>query len=197
MTAPFIQGSRVYLRGLEREDFRSMSEWVNDADVTRLLFMGLFPANLEALIAQWERDRSNPEEVTFAVCDKDSNRFVGTTGLYRIHWVMRTGEFRVFLGDKRAWNRGLGTECAKLMVVYGFEKLNLHKVWLGVNADNVGGVKAYQKAGFVHEGVLRQEQYRNFRYYDAIRMSLLRSEYEEIREKYLCESTKSMTAGAR
>lgn len=197
MTAPFIQGSRVYLRGLEREDFRSMSEWVNDADVTRLLFMGLFPANLEALIAQWERDRSNPEEVTFAVCDKDSNRFVGTTGLYRIHWVMRTGEFRVFLGDKRAWNRGLGTECAKLMVVYGFEKLNLHKVWLGVNADNVGGVKAYQKAGFVHEGVLRQEQYRNFRYYDAIRMSLLRSEYEEIREKYLCESTKSMAAGAR
>lgn len=197
MSAPFIQGSRIYLRGLEREDLRAMSEWLNDADVTRLLFMGLFPANLESLMAQWERDRSNPEEVTFAVCDQASNCFVGTTGLYRIHWVMRTGEFRVFLGDKKVWNGGLGTECAKLMVVYGFEKLNLNKVWLGVNADNVGGLKAYQKAGFVHEGVLRQEQYRNFRYYDAIRMSLLRSEYEVIRETYLREDAKSMAAGAR
>lgn len=197
MSARFVEGNRVYLRSLEREDLRLMSEWLNDAEVTRLLFMGLFPANLESLVAQWERDRGNPEEVTFAVCDRKSSRFVGTTGLYRIHWVMRTGEFRVFLGNKSVWNCGFGTECAQLMVVYAFEKLNLNKVWLGVNAENIGGVKAYQKAGFVHEGVLRQEQYRNFRYYDAIRMSLLRSEYEAIRENYLCDGQKSMTAGAR
>jgi [ribosomal protein S5]-alanine N-acetyltransferase len=184
MKAAFLQGHQVYLRSLERADLQLMAEWLNDSDVTRLLFMGLFPANLEMLVAQWERDRSNPEEVAFAVCEKTSNQFIGTTGLYRIHWVMRTGEFRVFLGDKRVWNRGIGTECAKLMVAYGFEKLNLNKVWLGVNADNTGGVKAYQKAGFVHEGVLRQEQYRNFRYYDAIRMSMLRSEYESLRERY-------------
>lgn len=197
ISAPFIQGHRVHLRSLEREDLRLMSEWLNDADVTRLLFMGLFPANLESLVAQWERDRSNPEEVTFAVCAKASNRFVGTTGLYRIHWVMRTGEFRIFLGDKKAWNRGLGTECARLMVVYAFEKLNLNKVWLGVNTENAGGVKAYQKAGFMQEGILRQEQYRNFRYYDAIRMSLLRSEYEGVRDTYLCESAKDAVAGVK
>jgi [ribosomal protein S5]-alanine N-acetyltransferase len=186
MNAAFLQGQQVYLRSLERADLSLMKEWLSDAEVTRLLFMGLFPPNLESLVAQWERDRNSPEEVTFAACDRKSDEFVGTTGIYRIHWVMRTGEFRVFLGDKRVWNRGLGTECAKLMVVYGFEKLNLNKMWLGVNAENAGGVRAYQKAGFVHEGVLRQEQYRNFRYYDAIRMSLLRSEYEPMRENYLC-----------
>lgn len=195
MSAPFIQGHRVYLRSVERQDLALITEWLNDPEVTRLLFMGLFPANLESLVAQWERDRSNPEEVTLAVCDKESNRFVGTAGLYRIHWVMRTGEFRVFLGDKKAWNRGLGTECTRLMVVYGFEKLNLNKVWLGVNAENAGGVKAYQKAGFVHEGILRQEQYRNCQYYDAVRMSLLRSEYEAIRDTYLCETAKNAAAG--
>lgn len=197
MIAPFLQGQHIYLRSLERADLQLMAEWLNDPDVTRLLFMGLFPSNLEALTAQWERDRNNPEETTFAVCDKTSNQFVGTTGVYRIQWVMRTGEFRVFLGDKRVWNRGIGTECAKLMVVFGFEKLNLNKMWLGVNADNAAAVKAYQKAGFVHEGVLRQEQYRNFRYYDAIRMSMLRSEYEPIRENYLHRNAKCMTAIAK
>lgn len=195
MTA-FLQGQHVYLRSMERGDLRLMAEWLNDAEVTRFLFMGLFPSNLESLVANWERDRSSPEEVTFAVCDKVSNEFVGTTGIYRIHWVMRTWEFRVFLGDKRVWNRGMGTECAKLMVVYGFEKLNLNKVWLGVNQENAGGACAYQKAGFVHEGVLRQEQYRNFRYYDVVRMSLLRSEYEAMRENYLETNEKVKCARA-
>jgi RimJ/RimL family protein N-acetyltransferase len=119
------------------------------------------------------------------VCDKEQEVFIGTTGLYSINWIMRAAEFRVFIGNKAFWNRGIGTECTKLMVVYGLEKLNLNRIWLGVNADNLGGVHAYEKAGFVREGVLRQEQYRNFRYYDVIRMSILRTEYEKIREGYL------------
>lgn len=185
MNAPFLTGTQVYLRSLERADLAAMADWLNDNEVTRLLFMGLWPANVEALTAQWERDRQSPDEVTFAVCDAKTEAFVGTTGLYRIQWVMRTGEFRIFLGDKKVWNRGIGTECAKLMLNYGFEKLNLNKVWLGVNSENIGGVRAYEKAGFVHEGILRQEQYRNFRYYDAIRMSVLRCEYEKLRAESL------------
>ena len=188
MKIPFLAGSRVHLRSLERGDFPAMADWLNDDEVTRLLFMGLWPSNVELLAAQWERDRQSPEEVTFAVCDARTGTFVGTTGLYRIQWVMRTAEFRIFLGDKTVWNRGIGTECAALMAGYGFEKLNLNKVWLGVNCENLGGVRAYEKAGFVHEGILRQEQYRNFRYYDAIRMSMLRCEYEKLRdERLLCE----------
>src|SRR5579864_5597197 len=171
MNAPFLTGTQVYLRSLERADLAAMADWLNDSEVTRLLFMGLWPANVEAL--------------TCGVCDAKTEACVGTTGLYRIQWVMRTGEFRIFLGDKKVWNRGMGTECAKLMLNYGFEKLNLNKVWLGVNSENIGGVRAYEKAGFVHEGILRQEQYRNFRYYDAIRMSMLRYEYEKLRDESL------------
>lgn len=184
MKAQFLASEQIYLRAYERGDLPMMVEYLNDPEVTRLLFMGLVPSSVEMLVAQWERDRNSQEEVVFAVCDKRTDAFLGTTGLYRIHWVMRTGEFRIFLGDKRFWNRGIGTECTKLMVSYGFEKLNLNRVWLGVNSENTGAVRAYEKAGFVHEGVLRQEQYRNLRYYDAIRMSVLRSEYEHFRENY-------------
>ena len=162
-----------------------MVEWINDHDVTRLLFTGVRPASIELLTQQWEQDQRSQNEITFAVCDKETDVFIGTTGLYRIDWVMRTAEFRIFLGDKKFWNRGIGTECTKLMVIYGFDKLNFNKVSLGVNADNAGAVRAYEKAGFAREGILRQEQYRNFRYYDVIRMSMLRSEYEQFREGYL------------
>jgi RimJ/RimL family protein N-acetyltransferase len=162
-----------------------MVEWINDHDVTQLLFTGMRPANIELLTQQWEQDQRSQNEIAFAVCDKETDVFIGTTGLYRIEWVMRNAEFRVFLGNKKFWNRGVGTECTKLMVIYGFDKLNLNKVFLGVNADNGGAVRAYEKARFVREGILRQEQYRNFRYYDVIRMSILRSEYDQFREGYL------------
>ena len=162
-----------------------MVEWINDHDVTQLLFIGMRPANIELLTQQWEQDQRVQNEIAFAVCDKETDVFIGTTGLYRIEWVMRTAEFRVFLGNKKFWNRGIGAECTKLMVIYGFDKLNVNKVFLGVNADNGGAVRAYEKAGFVREGILRQEQYRNFRYYDVIRMSILRSEYDQFRAGYL------------
>jgi|SRR5579864_1652794 len=185
MTASFLAGKRVYLRDFRRTDLDAMVAWINDQEVTRLLFMGGRPANLELLEEQWERDQRNQHEVTFAVCLIDGDVFVGTTGLYSINWMMHSAEFRVFLGDRTAWGRGIGTECTKLMVVYGFEKLNLNRIWLGVNQENVGGVRAYEKAGFVREGVLRQEQFRNFRYYDAVRMAILRSEYERLRGDYV------------
>jgi len=185
MKTPFAVGKRIYLRGLERTDLEAMVAWINDHEVTRLMFTGDRPACLELLEEQWEQAQGNPKEIAFAVCDNEGDTFIGTTGLYSINWIMRNAEFRVFLGNKAYWNQGIGTECTKLMVVYGFEKLDLNRIWLGVNSENIGAVRAYEKAGFVREGVLRQEQYRNFRYYDVTRMSMLRSEYEKLREGYL------------
>jgi ribosomal-protein-alanine N-acetyltransferase len=185
MKSPFMIGNQVYVNSLERCDLEATVEWINDQDVTRLLFTGLRPANIEILAEQWGHDQRNQNEVALAVREKQSDTFIGTTGLYSINWIMRTAEFRVFLGNKAFWNRGVGTECTKLMVVYGFEKLNLNRIWLGVNGENVGGARAYEKAGFVREGILRQEQYRNFKYYDVIRMSILRCEYEKLKEGYL------------
>ena len=92
--------------------------------------------------------------------------------------------FRVLIGEKDFWNGGYGTEVTQLMVAYGFEVLNMHKVWLGVTSDNVGAVRCYDKVGFVKEGVLRAETYRNSRYYDAVRMSILRHEYDQLRDKW-------------
>ena len=185
MKEPFMIGRQVYLRGLERADLPTMVRWINDSEVTRLLFMGDRPATVERLTEQWEQEQHSPRDIVFAVCTNEDDTFIGTTGLYTINWIMHTAEFRIFLGEKSFWNRGIGTEVTKMMVVYGFEKLNLNRIWLGVNAENKGGVRAYEKAGFVREGVLRQEQYRNFQYYDVIRMGLLRSEYERMREGYL------------
>ena len=45
------------------------------------------------------------------------------------------------------------------------------------------GIKAYEKAGFVREGTLRQAMYHNDEYCDFFVMSILRKEYYERKKK--------------
>ena len=177
MYHPFIIGEKLYLRGLEREDLKgNMFQWANDAEVTRYMFMGALPNTIELLAEEYEQLMKSKNNVVFAVVDKETGTHIGNVGLYVINWISRSAEFRIVIGEKDFWNKGYGTEATRLTVQYGFEKLNLNKVWLGVNAEHTSAVMAYEKAGFVREGVLRQEIYRNSRYYDAIRMSILREE---------------------
>ena len=61
---------------------------------------------------------------------------------------------------------------------YGFDTLNLHRIWLTVLADNAGAIRAYEKAGFVHEGAQRDATYRDGGYLDLILMSVLRPEWD-------------------
>jgi len=49
---------------------------------------------------------------------------------------------------------------------------------------NLRGVKAYEKAGFTIEGVLRQAIYINNQYSDEIIMGLLREEYDKMKESF-------------
>lgn len=178
MNHPFVIGDRVYLRGLEKIDLTgNMSQWANDSDVTYYMFMGATPSTGERLEDEYEPLWKSKIDIVLAVIDKKTDVHIGNVGLYVINWISRAAELRIIIGEKKYWNKGYGTEASQLTVAYGFEKLNLNKIWLGVNQDNKSAVKTYEKAGFIHEGILRQEIYRNGQYYDALRMSILRDEY--------------------
>lgn len=180
MRTPFITGDRVSLRGLEREDLKgNMFNWANDSEVTYYMWTGLKPNSTEALEQEYEQLIHSKNDVAFALVDKETSTHIGNVGLYSINWVYRSAEYRILIGEKDYWNKGYGKEAADLTIQYGFDKLNLNKIWLGVNAEQENAVKSYQNAGFVREGILRQEIYRNGKYYDAIRMSVLREEYDE------------------
>ncbi len=182
---PFLDGHLTLLRALEEADLDGpMSQWSNDREVTRMLYRGAYPENRASAKAAMDAVAQNPREVELAIIAKASRRHRGVTGIHSMNPIARSAEFRVLIGEKGFWNGGYGTEVTQLMVAYGFEVLNMHKVWLGVTAENLGAVRCYEKVGFVKEGVLRDETYRNSRYYDAVRMSILRPEYDQLRDTW-------------
>jgi len=181
MTSPavsgFLQGPRLALRAVQPEDAAALAAWMADEEVTYFMFTGQRPLTEARVAEDLQRTVDDARNAVFMVVERETGRTIGTAGLYDAHPTALKAEFRVLLGDKMCWNRGYGTEVTELLLFYGFDRLNLNKIWLGVIAENAGAHHAYLKAGFREEGRLREELYRNSRYYDAIRMSVLRAEY--------------------
>jgi RimJ/RimL family protein N-acetyltransferase len=67
----------------------------------------------------------------------------------------------------------------QLMVKHGFCDLNLNRIFLRVNENNPRAIRSYEKAGFIHEGRMRQARFQDNVYIDVIIMSVLHSEWQE------------------
>ena len=173
----FLEGEHVALRPIEPEDMPRITKWINDGTVTYYMFYGQEPRTVAHVSEEFDHYIKSANEAAFLVEDKQTGTPVGFAGLFEIHSTSRKAEFRVLLGEKAFWNRGYGTEVTELLIFYGFDRLNLNRVFLGVTDENRGAVRAYEKTGFKVEGRLRQDIYRNSRYYDSIRMAILRDEY--------------------
>ncbi len=163
---------------------RSIAAWCHDRAVTEHLLRGTFPLYEPLALRDFRAMAESEHDVELAVMALEPETFVGVAGLHSIHWIARSAEFRILLGERAFWGRGIGTEVAQLVSAYGFELLNLHKVWLGVNDDNLGARRSYDKAGFTAEGVLRDEVFRNGTYHHVTRMSMLEHEYRRQRSSW-------------
>lgn len=180
---PFLAGKSVSLRGLRRDDMESYRRWLDNPEATYFMESGWRPASDRDLEEIYRQSTESADTVAFAIVDRKTKKAIGCCGLYAIQWICRRADFRILVGEPAAWNRGLGSEAARLTLAYGFDKLNLETIYLGVNTENKRAIKSYENAGFVPEGVRRKLIYRNGRYYDALMMSILREEYFAVKSK--------------
>lgn len=181
-----IYGEHVRLRAVERDDIQHYYAWVNDPEVTRNLALYLPMSNRDE--EQWferaTQGDANERPLAIEVHDGHSWKLIGNCGVFSIEWVNSSAELGIMIGEKSAWNQGYGTEVMTLLLRHCFETLNLNRVFLRVYADNPRGIRAYQKAGFVEEGRMREAVFKHGRYDDVILMSVLRSEWQaRIKEK--------------
>jgi RimJ/RimL family protein N-acetyltransferase len=174
----FLVGSQVYLRPIEAEDGPVFAQWLNDAEVRRTLNRQN-PISLR-IEQEWiESTNKDERTLSLAIVIKESERLIGGAGLREIDFVNRHAVFGICLGDKNEWDKGYGTETLCLLLGHAFETMNLHRVSLHVLEHNKRGQRCYEKAGFVREGVLRQETFREGRYWDTVVMAILREEWRE------------------
>ncbi len=178
MKTPFIIGQQIYLRPLEPEDLNeTYLGWLNDPEVAQYLESGIFPSTQGALENFYNRVVGASDCALLAIASKEADQHIGNVKLEPIDWVHRKATFGILVGDKQYWGKGVGVEATRLMVEYGFFRLNLNRIELGVYAEHQAAVRAYERVGFRVEGRLRENMFLDNEYRDSLLMGLLRSEY--------------------
>ncbi|HZK17280.1 MAG: GNAT family protein [Anaerolineaceae bacterium] len=182
---PILYAERIRLRASEREDIPLFLKWVNDPDVCENLEQTtvLNRVHEEAWFENVSKGPSEELPLVIEVRQETENAegngwvAIGNIALIDIHQVNRSAEIGIMIGEKNYWDRGFGTEAMRRMCQYGFDELNLHRIFLRVFEGNQRGIKAYQKAGFVYEGTMRQARYHLGRYWDVDFMGIIKSEW--------------------
>ena len=82
---------------------------------------------------------------------------IGNVYLLNIDKENSKAEYGIMLGDEAARGKGIGTKAAKLMLKFAFEELGLHRVYLRALEENDRAIKSYENAGFVKEGILKDD----------------------------------------
>jgi diamine N-acetyltransferase len=172
-----LEGETVRLRPVHESEVAQLTEWFNDAEVRFWLHHS-------------EREDATPEDrrpvyipqasdSLLSLAIEGDGRLVGVIHLVDIDRTHGRAELAIVIGQKSAWSRGYGTDAMRTLLRHAFGEMGLRRVHLVTDADNARGIRAYEKAGFVHEGTLRKHRLRLGEPIDMIVMSVLREEWKK------------------
>jgi RimJ/RimL family protein N-acetyltransferase len=171
-----LRGDRIILAPLRDEDSRTLFDWINERDDV-LLSAPYKPVHAADHRDWFDAIRSRQDVAIFGIRLLDDDRLIGSCQLYGIDPRARSAELQIRIGEADARDQGLGTEAVQLLLRHAFADLNLHRVQLRVFASNERAQGAYERAGFRHEGTLRDAAYVDGAWDDVVVMGLLRDEW--------------------
>lgn len=159
-----ILGEKVLVRRLKEGDGKIFHELVIE---NSSLIREYFPVLTEVLstiegaeyyvrsrLIQW----LNQESFSFGLWDKEKMYLVGYLDISR-RMPEKMGELRFFI-DKNRMGEGLMTDTLSVMIPYFFNQLLLDKIILKGSTENFTLPNLARKHGFLREGELRGENYK-------------------------------------
>jgi RimJ/RimL family protein N-acetyltransferase len=175
---PDLKGARVLLRGLREGDAVDRRRCGYDAEFERMLGHDApaSPDMTEDAAQGWLRGRRGMP-ICWAI--EQGGRCIGTVGFVNMSRRSAWATLAVEIFDTGQWSRGLGGESSRLALRHAFETLRMYRVELQVLSYNRRAIRAYEKCGFVGEGVVRECRRVDGVWIDDLRMSVLDREYRE------------------
>jgi len=166
----------IRIRELREQDIWILHKWVNDPEIIK--YTNSFRPISEMEQREWMNNtRYFRNNYIFGIENEAEGNILGICGLYNFDVIARNAELRMKIGDRAYHGQGVGTKALKLLLEYGYQNVNLHKIWLKVLANNKAAIRLYENAGFFKEGILREEMFIKGCYHDVYLMSLLENEY--------------------
>jgi RimJ/RimL family protein N-acetyltransferase len=174
-----IKGAKTGLRALEKEDLPLLRDWRNIPQF-RKHFREVRELNMHNQ-EQWLTITNNrPIDFMFGIVDLSTNELIGACGLLYINWINRAADCSFYIGKDEAYidKQGFAHDAAKTLIEYGFNNLNMNKIWMELYEFDEQKLHFFQEDfNFKTDGKLRENCFEGGRYWDSYIISLLKSEY--------------------
>ncbi|GGN95185.1 GNAT family N-acetyltransferase [Haloarcula pellucida] len=170
--APHVYGDDITLRPVEPADHEFLAKHWNHPDV-RHGTNKHEPVTVQSLV-----EGKKDDCLYFLICHDGEP--VGMEWLELAGDVHRRAELGGWVVPEES-GQGFATAAARLSVEYGFDELNLHKVYARVFDYNEASKRLLRKVGFEEEGRVREHFYVDGEYVDAVFYGVLEPEYERER----------------
>lgn len=181
----FLSGETVDLRTFEEADLAFVRDCVNDPRVWKSLGGQATPTNLAMERRFFEEENRDDGTIKFVVTARDADGGsggggdgpvrVGMVELNGIDWERGRAEVAFWIAPDHQ-DAGYGRDALATLVGYAFDQLGLHKLSAEAFAFNEASRRLLESVGFVEEGTLREEEFVDGEWHDAVRYGLLAAE---------------------
>ena len=175
-----LETKRLHLREFIETDWPALLAYQNDP-----LYLRYYPwaeqneAGAKEFVQMFmEQQVEQPRhKFQLAMILKSEGKLIGNVGIRVNDPEQGEANIGYELGSAH-WGNGYATEAARAIMSFGFESLNLHRVWSWCVAQNIGSARVMEKLGMTREGRLREREFIKSEWHDHLIYAMLRADWQ-------------------
>ena len=145
----------IFLHELEESDFTDEYVSWHSGEHTSFYSGSNRVFTKDSLLKEFHRGKNENNIFHFGIFYSENQKLIGVIKLGIVNWSNLSSDMIVFIGDKDYLGKGLAVKAIQHGNEIAFNKLKLRKLYGGMYYDNIASVKAYLKADWIIEGVLK------------------------------------------
>ena len=174
-----IEGRKINLRTLKISDAYSIYKNAKDREISRYTRLP-YPYRLKYaydFVRLCQENYKKKTDYELGIELKKTGKIIGTISLIHLDNTRRNAEVGYWLG-KQYWRRGITKEALTLILDYGFNALELVRIYAKVLNPNLPSIRLLQRAGFRYEGRIRKSFFRDGNWFDELVFALLKEDFK-------------------
>lgn len=171
---PILITERLVLRRFTRDDAADLFAMRSSEDVMQYIARPLCKTvdDAIALIDVIDNLLQGNDGITWCICLKNSDKYIGSIGFWRIEKGNHRAEIGYLLNPAYQGS-GLMQEAIEAVIDYGFKIIGLHSIQANVQPKNVASINLLLKNNFVQEAYFKEDHLHKGSFADTVIFSLL------------------------